>query len=126
VLPPSSAADWDKFLVRQPEAHLLQSSAWGRLKTAFGWSAHWVIAGEAGAQVLVRQLAPAMRIAYIPMGPVGAWLPDLVPALLAFARRQRCFVLKLNPTPPTAHRSSIRCARSDSSPACTPSSRAAR
>jgi lipid II:glycine glycyltransferase (peptidoglycan interpeptide bridge formation enzyme) len=70
------------------------------LKTAFGWSAHWVIAGEAGAQVLVRQLAPAMRIAYIPMGPVGTWLPDLVPALLAFARRQRCFVLKLEPDAP--------------------------
>jgi lipid II:glycine glycyltransferase (peptidoglycan interpeptide bridge formation enzyme) len=100
VLPLSSAADWDTFLARQPEAHLLQSSAWGRLKTAFGWSAHWVIAGEAGAQVLVRQLAPAMRIAYVPMGPVGTWLPDLVPALLAFARHQRCFVLKLEPDAP--------------------------
>jgi lipid II:glycine glycyltransferase (peptidoglycan interpeptide bridge formation enzyme) len=100
VLPPTSAADWEAFLARQPQAHLLQTRAWGELKSAFGWTAHTLTTMQAGAQVLVRQIAPFMRIAYVPMGPVGEWLPDLVPALRDFARRQGCFALKLEPDAP--------------------------
>jgi lipid II:glycine glycyltransferase (peptidoglycan interpeptide bridge formation enzyme) len=100
VLPETSAADWEAFLTRQPQAHLLQTRAWGELKTAFGWTAHTLATNRAGAQVLVRQIAPFMRIAYVPMGPVGDWLPDLVPALRDFARRRGCFALKLEPDAP--------------------------
>jgi lipid II:glycine glycyltransferase (peptidoglycan interpeptide bridge formation enzyme) len=100
VPPPSSPADWDAFLDRFPEAHLLQTNAWGGLKDAFGWSAHRILAGNGGALVLERRLAPGLRIAYVPMGPVGEWLPDLVPVLLAFARSRRCFALKLEPDAP--------------------------
>lgn len=100
MLPPTSADDWEAFLARQPQAHLLQTRRWGELKSAFGWKAHALTAGQAGAQVLVRQIAPLMRIAYVPMGPVGDWLPGLVPALRAFARRQGCFALKLEPDGP--------------------------
>ena len=96
----SSAADWDSFLVRFPEAHLLQTSAWGELKGAFGWTPHPVITGNAGALLLERRFAPGLRIGYVPMGPVGDWLPDLIPSLLSLARSLRCFALKLEPDAP--------------------------
>jgi lipid II:glycine glycyltransferase (peptidoglycan interpeptide bridge formation enzyme) len=41
-----------------------------------------------------------MRIAYVPMGPLGDWIPDLVPALISTARDLRCFALKLEPDAP--------------------------
>jgi lipid II:glycine glycyltransferase (peptidoglycan interpeptide bridge formation enzyme) len=100
VLPPASEADWDAFLARHPEAHLLQSGAWGGLKGAFGWTPHRFISGDSGALLLERRLAPGLRIAYVPMGPVGEWLTDLIPDLLDFARRKRCFALKLEPDAP--------------------------
>jgi peptidoglycan pentaglycine glycine transferase (the first glycine) len=100
VPPPASSADWDAFLGRYPEAHLLQTSAWGDLKAAFGWTPHPIIVGSAGALLLERLLAPGLRIAYVPMGPVGDWLPELIPSLLAYARSVRCFALKLEPDAP--------------------------
>lgn len=87
-------------MARCPEAHLLQTGAWGQLKDAFGWTAHRFVAGNAGAQLLLRRLAPGLRICYVPMGPVGDWLPELVPSLLSFARSRRCFALKLEPDAP--------------------------
>jgi lipid II:glycine glycyltransferase (peptidoglycan interpeptide bridge formation enzyme) len=87
-------------LARYPEAHLLQTSAWGQLKDAFGWTAHRFVAGNAGTLLLLRRLAPGLHISYVPMGPVGDWLPDLLPSLLSFARSQRCLALKLEPDAP--------------------------
>ena len=61
VPPSSSLADWDAFLARSPEAHLLQTSAWGQLKDSFGWSTHRLLSGDAGALMLTRRLVPGMR-----------------------------------------------------------------
>ncbi|HLF90267.1 MAG TPA: peptidoglycan bridge formation glycyltransferase FemA/FemB family protein [Anaerolineales bacterium] len=66
-----SPPDWDRFLVSYPNAHLLQTSPWGELKSAFGWDFVHVIAGNCGAQILFRKLPLGFTIAYIPKGPVG-------------------------------------------------------
>ncbi|MBZ0308692.1 MAG: peptidoglycan bridge formation glycyltransferase FemA/FemB family protein, partial [Anaerolineae bacterium] len=52
---------WDTFVAVQPRAHVLQLSAWGDLKRAFGWEADRVALVEdgqivAGAQLLFRRL----------------------------------------------------------------------
>ena len=60
-----SSSDWDKFLSGHPEAHLLQTTAWGELKAAFGWRVLRV-AAEGGAQVLLRRLPLGFSLAYIP------------------------------------------------------------
>jgi lipid II:glycine glycyltransferase (peptidoglycan interpeptide bridge formation enzyme) len=91
-----TAGDWESFLVGRPQAHILQSSTWGELKARHGWWPVRLARGEAGAQILFRQIAPGVRIGYIPRGPVGLWrsiLPDLVDA----ARRQGAFALVLEP-----------------------------
>jgi len=35
--------EWDKFLSQYPNAHFLQTGAWGELKSRFGWGAIRVI-----------------------------------------------------------------------------------
>jgi lipid II:glycine glycyltransferase (peptidoglycan interpeptide bridge formation enzyme) len=55
-----SADQWDLFLERYPDAHLLQTTAWGELKSSFGWDVQRVSVDSgsqpAGAQILFRKL----------------------------------------------------------------------
>jgi lipid II:glycine glycyltransferase (peptidoglycan interpeptide bridge formation enzyme) len=55
-----------------------------------------LVHGEAGAQLLIRQIVPGVRIAYVPRGPLGPWgamLEDIAEA----ARSAGAFVLILEP-----------------------------
>jgi lipid II:glycine glycyltransferase (peptidoglycan interpeptide bridge formation enzyme) len=80
----SSVADdvWDTFVVVQPDAHVLQTSAWGALKARFGWTGERVgLTGEdglvAGAQVLYRRLPVGLgRLAYVSKGPLVDWTDE--------------------------------------------------
>ena len=102
-LPPSA---WEALLNGHPEAHLLQSAVWGDLKAAFGWTLERIHHGQGGAQALFRRLPLGLSVAYVPKGPVGEWLPSLLPVLEDVSRRHRAFVLKIEPdvrwTPETA------------------------
>jgi lipid II:glycine glycyltransferase (peptidoglycan interpeptide bridge formation enzyme) len=93
---------WEAFLARHPDAHLLQSSAWGDLKAHFGWEPVRLARSDSGAQILVRRFPFGLRLAYVPRGPVGAWLPDLLPDLIAACREQKVFAIKLEPDAPEA------------------------
>jgi lipid II:glycine glycyltransferase (peptidoglycan interpeptide bridge formation enzyme) len=62
--------EWEQFLERFPEHHFLQSSAWGKLKSDFGWEAVHLVCEEMGSQILFRKLPLGFHIAYIPKGPV--------------------------------------------------------
>ena len=92
-----SAAEWDQFLTRFPEAHVLQSAAWGELKAPFGWEPVRVVSGENGAQVLFRRLPLGLSLAYIPKGPVGADWSTLWPEILNVCRMHRAILLKVEP-----------------------------
>lgn len=96
-----TAAEWDRFLQGYPEAHLLQTSAWGDLKAAFGWQVERVRVGNTGAQVLFRPLVArlpwALTFAYIAKGPVGDDWPALWPAVDRLCRRKRAVILKVEP-----------------------------
>ena len=94
VLDPS---DWETFLDGHPEAHLLQTVAWATLKSRFGWEAHVVQAGETGAMVLLRQLVPGFKLAYIPRGPVGSDLLHLLSSIDTFCLERSVFELKVEP-----------------------------
>jgi lipid II:glycine glycyltransferase (peptidoglycan interpeptide bridge formation enzyme) len=94
---------WDEFLARHPEAHILQSREWGELKSRFGWEAHPVIKGEAGALVLLRRLPLGFNLAYIPRGPVPACehsLAQVLPSLEKLAQSRRVVVLLVEPDLP--------------------------
>jgi peptidoglycan pentaglycine glycine transferase (the first glycine) len=69
-MPAVTLPEWDNFLARHPNAHLLQTGAWGELKGGFGWSAKRIVSGDCGAQILFRRLPLGFTVAYIPKGPV--------------------------------------------------------
>jgi lipid II:glycine glycyltransferase (peptidoglycan interpeptide bridge formation enzyme) len=92
-----SAAEWDRFLLDHPQAHLLQTSAWGELKRDFGWQVERVSNGLSGAQLLFRRLPLGFSFAYLPKGPLGPDWPALWPEIDRACRRRRAVLLKVEP-----------------------------
>ena len=90
-----SSSEWDLFLTRHPEAHILQTTAWGDLKQAYGWQVIHVQEGDTGAQVLIRQIFPGVRLAYIPKGPVGSKWQGILPAIDQACKKAHCVFLKV-------------------------------
>ena len=102
-MPELTESEWELFLKNCPEAHLLQTSAWGVLKSAFGWQPLRIAAGSLGAQVLFKRLGMGLSLAYIPKGPVSAsaqaapaW-GTLWPALDDVCRQRKAVFLKVEP-----------------------------
>lgn len=81
--------------------HLLQTEAWGALKTGFGWQ--WLTVAE--TVVLLRRLPLGLTLAYIPRGPRLAW-DDPAAAAAALAavhtacRARGAIFLKIEPDLP--------------------------
>jgi lipid II:glycine glycyltransferase (peptidoglycan interpeptide bridge formation enzyme) len=76
-MPIINIAEWESFVEQHPQAHILQTAAWGELKAGFGWSVIRISvepdAGRAiGAQMLFRRLPLGYSLAYIPKGPLAA------------------------------------------------------
>ncbi len=100
-----SPQEWDQFIRKNPHGHILQTAAWGRLKSAFGWTAETVCAGDQGALVLFRRLPFGLSLAYVPRGPLADWnqaahLGELVDALDRLCRSRNAICLKLEPDLP--------------------------
>jgi peptidoglycan pentaglycine glycine transferase (the first glycine) len=92
-----SLSDWDVFLSKIPNPHILQTSAWGQLKADFGWQLSHVITDECGAQILIKGVLPGVRFAYIPKGPIGNGWQQIWPAVDAICREKHCAFLKVEP-----------------------------
>ncbi|GAB4474468.1 MAG: peptidoglycan bridge formation glycyltransferase FemA/FemB family protein [Anaerolineales bacterium] len=103
---------WDRFLVEFPHAHILQCSAWGRIKEEFGWDVYHLVSSLWGTQILVRNLFPGIRFAYIPKGVVAErqhldrWIANqgsdefnrsVVDQLSAFCENKRIAFVKIEP-----------------------------
>jgi peptidoglycan pentaglycine glycine transferase (the first glycine) len=94
---------WDELIAAEPGGHVLQSWAWGELKSRFGWHAQRVAAGPAYAQILYRSLPGGLgTIAYVPRGPVAdlgnpTAFQALLDAIRPLAWQQRAICLKIEP-----------------------------
>ena len=97
--------EWKAFFESCPDAHILQSSAWGELKNQFGWETERLVTGNLGAQVLFQALPLGYSIAYIPRGPVScASLPPqeadwqkFLTAVDQVCKSRNAILLKLEP-----------------------------
>jgi lipid II:glycine glycyltransferase (peptidoglycan interpeptide bridge formation enzyme) len=92
-----SDQDWDSFVREHPEAHLLQTVSWGRLKSAFGWEVARVAADQVGVQILFKSLWRGLNWAYIPKGPIGDDWELLWPLISEVCRQRKSVFLKLEP-----------------------------
>lgn len=105
---------WDQFVGGHAAAHPLQLTAWGALKSDFGWDAAQLGLEQegrlvAGTQILFRKLprlgALPLRIAYVPKGPLLDWADAgitraLFHALHRFCLRSGALMLKIEPEQP--------------------------
>ena len=89
--------EWSDFLSGFPDAHILQTSAWGQLKGDFGWQVVRLISGNSGAQILFRKLPFGLSLAYIPRGPVGDDWDSLWSEVHAVCKEHRAIFLKVEP-----------------------------
>ncbi len=101
-------AVWQDFVARHPAGHLLQSWAWGELKSRFGWHVVRIAMVDemgtpyAGAQVLLHPLPGRRSLAYVPKGPLVDWqdLPQtrsLLNEIHQLCHARRCIFLKIEP-----------------------------
>ena len=60
-------AEWNQFLTKFPDAHLLQMGEWGELKADFGWRpVRFILDDKFGAQILFRRLPLGLTLGYMP------------------------------------------------------------
>lgn len=85
--------EWDAFLSGLSHGHHVQSSMWSQAKIILGYRSLRVIVYEngeiiAGGQLLVRNLFPFVKIAYMSKGPVlSKWDPAVAKIILDELRR---------------------------------------
>ena len=89
-----SLADWNLFLSRNPNAHLLQTGEWGELKSAFGWRPVRVINENVGVQILFRKLPLGFTVGYIPKSKLELSLGAEIDSV---CKQNRAIFLKLEP-----------------------------
>lgn len=105
-----TSSQWDDFLARCPSVHILQTTAWGELKSAFGWQVHRLIVDNTpgrriGVQILFRPGPLGLKIAYLGRGPVtesteqvgvAGWR-SIWPAVDELCRQQHAIFLLFEP-----------------------------
>ncbi|QRN82923.1 peptidoglycan bridge formation glycyltransferase FemA/FemB family protein [Chloroflexota bacterium] len=91
-------AEWDAFIQKHPDAHLLQTPNWGDLKSDYGWTPEYLRQGDLGVMILFRRLPLGLTVAYVPRGPVGTgdW-PKLWEAVDALSRERHAIFLRVEP-----------------------------
>jgi peptidoglycan pentaglycine glycine transferase (the first glycine) len=67
----SKPEKWNQFIKQHPEAHILQTLEWAKLKASFGWTPKFVQHDQIGAAILFKSLPLSLSVAYIPRGPIG-------------------------------------------------------
>ncbi len=112
----SESFPWNEQIASLPGAHILQTRQWGRLKAQFGWKPAFKVWPHrppsqatlaAAALILTRDiriggLGLPIRVMYVPKGPLLDWKNEhlrgkVLSDLLAFARQQRAFLVKIDP-----------------------------
>jgi lipid II:glycine glycyltransferase (peptidoglycan interpeptide bridge formation enzyme) len=95
---------WDIAAVASPGGHVLQSSAWARIREAQGWRAEFVRIGDPlpVALVLWRSVPVLGELGYVPRGPIVApgdarSLQEALGALAVLARERGALLLRVDP-----------------------------
>jgi lipid II:glycine glycyltransferase (peptidoglycan interpeptide bridge formation enzyme) len=92
-----SPAEWDEFLSRCKNPHILQTTPWGQLKADFGWKVLRFSDKDCGAQILIKRILPGINFAYIPKGPIGCNEVNLWAEIDTLCHANQCVFLKVEP-----------------------------
>lgn len=110
-----AAAEWDSLIASLPGASLLQTFAWGQVKSRFGWRplyAVWQDAERISAATLLLErvvrlplVGLPLRVLYAPRGPLLDWGDEtlrrnVIADLAELARRRGAIFVKIDPDLP--------------------------
>ena len=107
IINESTLAEFEAFIAAHPKGHFLQSSAWGRVKSAWDWQA--IAVRDAQGQikgalsVLIRKMPMVpYTLMYSGRGPVcdphdEETLRELTEGLRHLAKKHRAYALKMDP-----------------------------
>src|ERR1044071_3821000 len=100
-MPVVSLTEWNLYLQRHPNAHLLQTGEWGELKSAFGWKQVRIVNSIEGVQILFRKLPLGFSIGCIPKAEVGdqfsVFSESLWREINSVCKQNHAIFLKLEP-----------------------------
>ena len=101
------AAELDAFVLRQPNCHFMQTSAWGRVKEGWGWTG--ILCRDEKGEIIGSMAILEHRIRhmhtgflYAPRGPIFrdgdyATLEALVNAMRALAEKRGDYMIRIDP-----------------------------
>lgn len=102
-----SHAEWDSFVAATSAGNHLQTSHWGAVKATIGWHSLRLTAVQdgtilAGAQLLIRKIAPGIAVCYITRGPLlrpgcDSLASPFIHEILMLGRKQRITFLAIQP-----------------------------
>ena len=84
---------WDAYQELKPNAHILQTSAWGLFKQNHKWYPKYLLSNNAGAQILFRRLPLGLSFCYIPKGPVGTNWKKIILEAISLCKQENAFIL---------------------------------
>ncbi|MEN9564120.1 MAG: hypothetical protein RIR73_2364 [Chloroflexota bacterium] len=92
--------EWNQFLAKFPDTHLLQMGEWGELKKDFGWKPVRFVSGNIGVQILFRRLPLGFMIGYMPKvasDQLSATSDQFWREVDSVCKKHRAIFLKLEP-----------------------------
>lgn len=92
-----TSGQWDLFLSRFNNIHILQTSQWGDFKSEFGWEIVRLLMNGSGSQVMFKTLPMGFTWAYIPKGPIGNDWNQLWPLIDKECKNRKAVFLKVEP-----------------------------
>lgn len=112
-LPIGDHIHWNQIVSGLSNAHILQTSHWGEIKTHVGWEEHYLLWKDRDGKVkaaamLLSKPLPLIKkmtktcIIYIPKGPVLNWaeqtiVDQVLNDLVAYSRKTKAFFIKMDP-----------------------------
>ncbi|MBR5772152.1 MAG: peptidoglycan bridge formation glycyltransferase FemA/FemB family protein [Clostridia bacterium] len=109
----ADAREFDEFVYSHPKGHMMQTSAWGKVKKEWDWTG-FIARDDEGrikgvCAVLIRQIPMTpFRMMYAPRGPVcdlsdEETVKELLTAAAEYGKKNRAYTLKIDTDTPVSN-----------------------
>ena len=122
----ADAREFDEFVYSHPKGHMMQTSAWGKVKKEWDWTG-FIARDDEGrikgvCAVLIRQIPMTpFRMMYAPRGPVcdlsdEETVKELLTAAAEYGKKNRAYTLKIDTDTPVSNEQYISLLKSMAKP----------
>ncbi len=113
----NEAAEFDKFVYSHPKGHMMQTSAWGKVKKEWDWTG-FILRDDSGeikgvCAVLIRQIPMTpFKMMYAPRGPVcdlddKETVKELLLAAAEYGKKNKAYTFKIDTDTPYSNKEYI-------------------